>query len=185
MIAEINSEVKEDHMLEFHRNETACFTGHRSYPLEDQPSIIASTDSIIASLYASGIRQFIAGGAIGFDTLAACRVLIAKRQFPDIKLYLALPCRNQTERWSSDNSLKLYKYILGAADEVSYISEMYTEGCMMKRNRFMVDNSSVCIAYYNGSDRGGTAATVRYARERGITVINVAPESKSKQLHIM
>lgn len=160
-------------MREIDINSAACFTGHRRYPAEDQTDIIMKTDEIISSLYCRGYRVFIAGGAIGFDTLAACRVIIAKRTRSEIRLVLALPCRNQTERWPSGNQLKLYKYLLGAADDVIYTSQMYKEGCMAERNKWMVDHSSVCIAYYGGQ-RGGTASTVRYAESLGKEIINIA-----------
>ena len=161
-------------MLEIEKSTSACFTGHRTYPAEKQTEIILKTDETVNALYKRGYRVFIAGGAIGFDTLAACRVVIAKRTHPDIKLLLALPCRNQTEKWPSGNQLKLYKYLLGAADDVVYTSQMYEDGCMALRNKYMVDHSSVCVAYYTGSHRGGTSSTVKYAVETGCEVINVA-----------
>ncbi len=59
------------------------------------------------------------------------------------------------------------------ADEIRYISDEYTADCMMLRNYAMVDNSVYCIC---ASLRGasGTAQTIAYAKEKGVTVINVA-----------
>lgn len=54
-----------------------------------------------------------------------------------------------------------------------YTSQEYTQGCMHKRNRHLVDNSSVCICYLT-KESGGTAYIVKYAKERGLEVINVA-----------
>ena len=45
--------------------------------------------------------------------------------------------------------------------------------CMLKRNRHLVDGSSVCIAYL-AQEKGGTAYTVNYAKEHGLTVLNIA-----------
>ena len=53
------------------------------------------------------------------------------------------------------------------------VSRQYTRGCMHERNRHLVDNSSVCVCYLN-RESGGTAYTVRYARERGLEIINLA-----------
>lgn len=167
-------------MQEFDMNSAACFTGHRFYPAEQQTDIIVKTDEVISSLYYRGYRVFIAGGAIGFDTVAACRVVIAKRTHPEIKLLLALPCRNQTDRWPSGNQLKLYKYLLGAADDVVYTSQMYEDGCMAVRNRWMVDHSSVCIAYFRKM-RGGTASTVKYAESKRKEIINIADMIKNQE----
>ena len=45
---------------------------------------------------------------------------------------------------------------------------------MLERNRFMVDHADMLFAVYNGEWRGGTAATVRYARklEKRILILN-------------
>lgn len=47
--------------------------------------------------------------------------------------------------------------------EVVYVSREYREGCMLKRNRYLVDHAACLLAVYNGERRGGTAMTVRYA----------------------
>ena len=37
-----------------------------------------------------------AGGALGFDTLAAQTVLDMKKEYPQLRLILVLPCEDQT-----------------------------------------------------------------------------------------
>lgn len=68
-----------------------------------------------------------------------------------------------------------YSSILEQADEVVYVNREYREGCMLERNRYMVDHSSVLLAVYNGEWRGGTAMTVRYAKKMGRRVIILNP----------
>lgn len=46
---------------------------------------------------------FGAGGALGFDTLAAQTVLELKKKYPDIRLILVLPCLSQTRNWKAAN----------------------------------------------------------------------------------
>ncbi len=155
------------------RNKTCFFTGHRSVPNGSASEVVNILDRIIESLYYRGFSEFICGGAIGFDTLAACRVAVAKKKFGSIKLRLILPCRDQTFKWRNNYDIELYRRIKGMADDVTYASENYTSGCMHLRNRMMADRSSVCVAYYNGSSSGGTAYTVKYARELCLEIINV------------
>ena len=50
---------------------------------------------------------------------------------------------------------------------------------MLERNRFLVDWSTVLFAVYNGEKRGGTAATVRYARKMGREIFTLAPDTLS------
>ncbi len=159
------------------RDRTVCFTGHRTLPRGDElKRIIGVVDSMISAAYSKGYRTFIAGGAIGFDTLAACRVIVAKKRLPDIKLWLALPCRNQTERWTRTSDLALYKRIMASAERVDYITDFYTDSCMLERNRFMVDQSSLCIAYCI-NEKGGTAYTVNYAKKKGLGILNIGTGS--------
>ena len=47
---------------------------------------------------------------------------------------------------------------------------------MQKRNKYMVDNSQIVIAVWNGKP-SGTANTVKYAREQGKTVIVIDPQT--------
>ena len=155
------------------REKTLFFTGHRTINKRDADKLDALLDSAIGVFAARGFEYFITGGAVGFDTMAAEAVLRKKAEMPCLRLYLALPCRDQTVKWSKIADLSRYKKILGAADEVVYIHDFYTEGCMHERNRFMADSSSVCIAYLSHMN-GGTAYTYRYAEKRGLTVVNLA-----------
>ena len=119
-----------------------------------------------------GYRYFGAGGALGFDTLAAQTVLELKSEYPEIKLILVLPCKNQTRGWEQAD-IEEYEQLEAAADKVVYTSKAYYSGCMHKRNRHLVDYSSLCICYLT-EQSGGTAYTVNYARSQGLKIINVA-----------
>ncbi len=154
------------------RSRTCCFSGHRNIPHCDLKKIANRTKEAIISSIHGGYCFFGAGGALGFDTLAAKAVLELKAQYPEIKLILVLPCKDQTARWSEKDTAE-YERIKSGADKVVYTSEHYYNGCMQKRNRHLVDHSSLCICYLT-SDTGGTAYTVDYARKVGCRVINLA-----------
>ena len=128
--------------------------------------------TIIIDLIEGGYQYFGAGGALGFDTLAAQTVLDMKTNYPHIKLILVLPCFSQAKSWSSRDQ-EIYERIKAAADKVVYISREYSKGCMHKRNRHLVDNSSVCICYLTEKS-GGTASTIEYAKRKSLLVINAA-----------
>ena len=157
----------------FKKNKRACcFTGHRTVPVSERDGVKVRLVRELEALISDGVEVFIAGGALGFDTMAALAVLELKSSYPEIRLHLALPCENQTKGWS-ERAVSLYNSIIDRADEVVYTSREYTSGCMHIRNRYMVDNSEVCIAYKT-RESGGTAYTVRYALEKGRRIINVA-----------
>ena len=50
-------------------------------------------------------------------------------------------------------------------------AEQYYKGCYARRNRYMVDQSQRIIAVYDGRPAGGTAATVRYAKEKDVWIV--------------
>ena len=157
------------------KEQAACFTGHREIPLLQQLPLKKKLRRTIISSIEEGYRFFGAGGALGFDTLAAKTVLDLKKDYPDIKLILVLPCLNQTRGWK-EKDIETYENIKSQADKVVYTSEQYFRGCMQKRNRHLVDNSTLCISYLTG-ETGGTAYTVNYARSKGLKILNLAEDT--------
>ena len=63
------------------KNKTCFFTGHRVIPKKDSSNLLVTLDEKIRELIADGCENFVCGGAVGFDTLAACRVIVAKKYF--------------------------------------------------------------------------------------------------------
>lgn len=127
------------------RERTCCFTGHRELPTGlARWKLAVKLEKAIVEQINNGIQFFGAGGARGFDALAAQTVLKLKKKYPDIKLILVLPCLTQTRGWSA-RDVEEYERIKAQANKVVYTSQEYTKDCMHKRNRHLVDNSSVCI----------------------------------------
>jgi len=156
------------------KDKTCCFTGHRSIPEDKKEAIKEALKVEIVKLINQGVCFFGAGGALGFDTMAAQTVIELKEQYPHIKLILVFPCHNQTYRWK-EQDVKIYEEIKSKCDKYVYTSEEYDEQCMMKRNRHLVNYSKFCICYLE-KEVGGTAYTVDYAKSRGLKIINIANE---------
>lgn len=154
------------------REHTCCFTGHRKIPLSELDCIKQRLEATLVGLIEKGFTHFCAGGALGFDTLAAKQVLSLKEKYPHIQLILILPCVSQSNSWN-DEDKEIYEYIKTKSDEIIYTSEHYFRGCMQVRNRALVDNSSVAVCYLC-EGTGGTAYTVKYAERKGLKVINLA-----------
>ena len=151
---------------------SVCFTGHRDIQRELAFGIPSCLKVLLRHLIASGARTFLAGGAMGFDTIAALCVLELKEEYPDIRLELILPCRDQTKMWNELNK-STYNFILSSADRVEYLHDRYTQSCMHDRNRRLVELCDVCVAYCVHSG-GGTAYTVAHALAKGKELINIA-----------
>ena len=135
-------------------------------------SVVKTLEAEMVKLIEKGYCYFGAGGALGFDTVAAQTVLHLKEKYTHIKLILVLPCVTQANSWSEEDR-EIYEDIKEKADKIVYTSKEYSRGCMHKRNRHLVDNSSVCICYLT-ENKGGTFYTVNYANTKQLKIVNVA-----------
>ena len=154
------------------KEKTCCFTGHREIAPSEIAKIKERIKETIETLIGQGIIYYGAGGARGFDTLAAEAVLELKGKYPQIKLILVLPCPDQTRGWKEDD-IREYNEIKERADKVVYTADHYYNGCMHVRNRHLVDHSQYCICYLTKAT-GGTAFTVNYAKSKGLVIFNMA-----------
>ena len=156
------------------------FTGHRVIEDGHMDAIGDLLSRAVEYAYNEGCREFFAGGALGFDTLAAKEVIRFRISHPDVSLILLLPCTEQNAYWS-DRDTSLYEYTISEADEVRYISERYTPSCMRERNQALVDSCDILIAYV-GREKSGGGQTVRMAERAKKRVYNLYPTlEKSKK----
>lgn len=107
------------------KEHTVCFTGHRKIPPEQVGAVSRRLEKTVLDLIEQGYRYFGAGGALGFDTIAAQTVLNLKIQYPEIRLILVLPCYSQTHGWNK-NDKYIYEICRKKADKVVYISKAYS-----------------------------------------------------------
>ena len=149
---------------------TCCFTGHRKLPADRIIDIVKNLNDAVERLIDQGVTNFISGGAVGFDQIAASLIVAKKEMGVNIRLIFVLPCPDQDLFWEKEPR-ELFHNLLHHADEIIYLSEKYEDGCMEKRNRYMVDQSAYCICalLYPNS---GTGQTVRYAEKKG-TIIHL------------
>lgn len=161
---------------------TCCFTGHRPLKLpfgsdETDERCVKLKNTLYAKarelIENEGVTKFISGLALGVDTFAAEAVLLLKEEFPEIILEAAIPCEDQPAFWKTSDRTRYYK-IAERCDISTVLQKKYTNGCMQKRNRYMVDNSDIVIAVWDGSS-GGTELTVRYAEKTGKKILPILP----------
>jgi len=164
------------------KNGACCFTGYRPqkfpFPLifenTDYSKFYDKLESTIRQLIQKGITDFYCGVAYGFDIMAAETVLSLKKQYVGIRLFCVIPFKNQAAQWNN-NWKERYKNVLRESDETVVISEKYTSGVYQLRNCYMVDHSSVLLAYFDGKS-GGTKNTINYAKSCGKKIINIASD---------
>lgn len=145
---------------------TCAFTGHRVlFNTDFDPELL---DRVVLSLIKNGTNRFLCGMAMGFDFEAAQTVIKYKSEY-GVKLVACIPCANQAERFPKSAKI-LYERILQNCDEVEILSNDYYEGCMLNRDRYLVDNCDVLVSFLRRK-KGGTFYTVNYANECGKKII--------------
>lgn len=163
---------------------SCAFTGHRpkrfpfGYDENDERCVKLKEvmKETITALTDSGVRMFYSGMAIGVDTWAAEIVLDLKRERKDLYLAAILPCETQADRWP-EKSRDKYFGTLQHCDDVKTLSLRYTSTCMTERDRFLVDCAGYLLGVFDGVDSGGTAYTVRYAKEKERKIITIHPDT--------
>lgn len=165
---------------------SCAFTGHRpkSFPWgynETARDCILLKDvlaSQIETLVGKGVTDFLSGMALGMDLWSAQIVLGLKKKNSALNIHCILPCEGQEHKWP-EAAQEQYRSILRQADDVIYVEREYSRNCMLKRNRYLVDHSSVLLAIYNGAYRSGTGMTVRYAESKLRRIIMIDPITRA------
>ena len=167
------------------RENTCCFTGHREYKLpwgsdENDPRCRRLQQQLfdaVDAVYAAGIRHFICGMANGCDLYFFDAARYLRLQHPEVTIEAAIPYSGQADRWRPELRER-YAYDLRQCDYQTLVQETYTPGCMMRRNRYMVDASRILIAAFDGRP-GGTARTLEYAAQRRLEIVRALATNPS------
>jgi len=160
---------------------TCCFTGHRPNKLpwrddESDPRCLALKTAIrreVERAYDRGFRHFICGMAQGCD-FYFCEAVLALRDLrPGVTVEAAVPCPEQAEKWP-ERDRERWARLVGLCDYETVVQHSYDRGCMLRRDRYMVDRSALLIAAFDGT-AGGTQYTVAYAMKRGVETVRIEP----------
>lgn len=149
---------------------TCTFAGHREVY---QTHVTEAVDEAISAILSNGddCFTFLVGGMGDFDGLCAGAVRAAKRRHPDKKISLALvePYMKQEINTSKDFYEQMYDDVIIPIE----LAGVHYKSAITKRNRWMVDESQMLIAYVY-RDHGGAYTTLRYAQKQGLQIINIA-----------
>jgi uncharacterized phage-like protein YoqJ len=96
----------------------------------------------------------------------------------DIRLIAALPCPKQDARWCAEDRRRFHA-LLERADDIHILCDRYTPYCMGACNLWMVEQSSLLIAVFDGSP-GGTANTIAHAERLGLRIVRIALNQTEK-----
>lgn len=145
-----------------------AFTGHRPEKLpwgsDESDSRCAALRqqlrSAVEAAAGEGYDTFLCGMARGCDVYFAEAVLEL-----GLRLEGYLPCPSQSDRWPQADRKRQTRLLLDCA-AVHMVEPRYSHGCMLRRNRAMVERCDALLTVFDGSP-GGTRAAIDYARRLG------------------
>lgn len=167
-----------------------AFTGHRPESLFLGENELSASAICIKALLADEIMQyaaqgydtFMTGGARGDDILFAEQVLLVKGlAYPNIQLITVVPYKGQADNWTEAWRERYFR-ILEYSSDVITLAAHYSNGCYHIRNRYLVDHADRVLALYNDSRTGGTAYTVKYARQQNKEIIVIHPITMERKV---
>ena len=172
--------------IEMNRKKSACracaFTGYRPAKLpwgydEGDARCLEFRFRLreaLECLIGRGYVDYLSGGALGFDLMAAEAVLSLREKYPWVRLVMVIPFDGQADRWS-EAQRRRWQAVIEASDRVVHISDSYDRGVFFRRNHYLVEHADLLLAAFDGKP-GGTAGTVAYARRHGTRVVRLLPE---------
>ena len=141
------------------------FCGHSNYSFDD------TVKEKLRGLLLQNIRKnptckFYLGGYGNFDSLCLSILKELKADFPNIELLFITPYLNK--EYSKLETAKLYY------DDIIYpsLESVPPRFCISRRNKWMVDEANLVIAFVKYS-WGGAAKTLEYAKRKKVPFYNL------------
>ena len=151
-------------------------TGHRNLP--NQEGVEGVLRLILERILVRESAPIaISGMAMGADLIFAEVALSL-----DIPLWAAIPLENQSEDWPFSWQKRWEKVLRRASRKISVWEEPNYQGFsqrerLLNRNLWMLDNSEVIVAVWDGRLRGGTFHTIAEAGRRGRRFLHLNPKT--------
>lgn len=158
-------------------NLSVCFSGHRPQKLfkncTDKKDFFKKLQNAIneqiQELVKKGYTDFYSGMAQGTDLMASELIINLKQKNKDIHHHAVYPFALQSHSYN-DYWKNLFMKVLTNSDTNTVLNKDYVKGCYFERNKYLIDNSSVLIAVFDGDYKSGTGQTINYALKKNIEV---------------
>lgn len=144
-------------------------TGHRPDKLGGYSYEVTNKLTELAEQYLDEVTpdKIISGMALGWDMAWANAGI--RLGYPVIA---AVPFEGQESMWRNESKRDYFK-LLDQCSEIVYVNAPgYAVWKMQSRNEWMVDNSDMVVALWDGS-KGGTANCIRYANKVNKPIVNL------------
>lgn len=152
-------------------------TGHRPQKLAPMPDCYS--DEVLKALIKLALKKLrelepdkvITGMALGWDT--ACAIAALHLGVP---IVAAVPFQGQESKWPTQSQKRYHRLLEKICEnggEVVIVSQGgYSSAKMLKRDEYIVDTSHVMLSLWDGSPTGGTAHTIKCAKNKKLKIVN-------------
>ena len=140
---------------------TCCFAGHSKFKHRKEIVWCVLMHQIVTATE-NGYTHFIVGGVLGLGAMAADIVIKLRDKFGDkVTLELAIPYPLGLYQLQNEYRKKRFETFI-KANKITAVCNEYRKDSFIERDKYMVDNSSLVIAYCNGqSGRNGSIIKIR------------------------
>lgn len=159
-----------------------CFIGHRK--IERSPELISRLEWLLEKLIKSGTDCFIFGDHSEFNTLCHDTVTVLQGKYPHVRRI-----HYRTEYEELSDSVRRF-FLSGYEDSICPKGVARSgKAAYVKRNRAMIDNSDICLFYYDKkyqpgvNTKSGTRLAFEYAIKKNKTVFNLADSLSDRLLN--
>jgi uncharacterized phage-like protein YoqJ len=159
------------------QHEVMAVTGHRPSGIDNDYTYSSEIWRGLKKAYEElfigmNVDHLLTGGALGVDTVAAEVALSS-----GIPYTVCVPFDGQDSKWPK-KAKQRYERLLDNSEGIIVVSPgPYAVWKLHRRNEFMVDNSSMVLATWNGKPKGGTYECVQYAVKKKSSVLRLDPFS--------
>lgn len=144
------------------------FCGHSQYLFNKKDTALLEK-VLLQQITKNPACEFFLGGYGNFDELCLTTLLKLKQQYKNIKITFVTP---YVDKNYSKLQFAKYYYDCIIFPPLEHIPRKFA---IIKRNKWMVDNSDLVIAYVC-CDLGGAFKTLLYAKRKNIPIINIYQE---------
>lgn len=154
-----------------------AITGNRNLTESDKAIIVGT---MLAFVFDTAVKEIYFGGARGADTEALKAALSAHaacNKDCSLDLIVVLPDTLDKQPFNTRD-------ITLQADKIVELQNRITfeDGwaAYHTRNRYMVDNATEVVAFWNGDNNSGTWSTIKYARamNKPVTIVTITGSDK-------
>jgi Uncharacterized protein conserved in bacteria len=154
-----------------------CFDGYTPFELSyndiDYVKLKCVITEVVLKLIQEEYYYYLCGFDQGADICFAESVVELKKKYHGIYLQSVIPYEDQASDWS-ESDREQYFDLLSYCDKETLLYTHFQKGCLSERNKYLVSNSDILIATYDGR-LSLTMQTIVYAKKLCKDIILINP----------